>query len=189
MNADATTPLPEPGDDARPLINSVRIKHGATGRGVVMTGGGDWLIPDAPTSEALDNLRDRLFDKVTKDKTAGSIEIRSAAIVLLRHNYNVSLSEALHLVDGANAQQLTNAVAAALLGPDYGDPRRRKTYSIWVRTSLAANGLDPRKIEPALLHDVLDTLIRTGRAVPAEDYCDVALFVKKREQLDAEVKW
>jgi hypothetical protein len=159
-----------------------RARHGCAGR-PVRADGKVWLIPDAPACPALDETRDTLHDQAVKERAVDVGEIEAAALCLLRINYDIDITEALAVVTAADTSELTHAVMPALLGPNFGDAKRRTTYSMWVRVSLLANGIEPASLPPADLYDVLDTLVRTGRALPSSQFCDVTKWVKERDAL------
>jgi hypothetical protein len=164
-----------------PLTPAARARNGAEGRPVTMQGGAEWLIANDPTGHGMDGIRDRIHDHATRDGCAQTEAIHAGALCLLRQNYDLTFPEALQLIQGADGDALAQAVAAGLLGPRYGDPKRRTTYSMWVRSTLAANGLKASEIEPALIHDVIDCLVKTGRAVPEDHYCDLADWVRRKK--------
>jgi len=172
---------------AYPLTTEARRKTGATGTPVKMNGGEAWLLPDALCASSLDDLRDRIFDQMVRERAVRLTEVRSAALILLRYNYDVTLPEALALVAGAEPKELTDAVVASPVGPQKN--QRRQTYSMWVKASLAANNIDPDHIPQELVHEVLEVLVRTGRTVPADEYCDLARHMRHKLQILNQRDW
>ena len=149
----------------------------------VELGGATWILADyvPALSEVWDVLHE---DNVLLGKYE-SADVQRAAVRLLFANYELSLDEAVGLVMGVAPADLVAAVEEALFGASQPDRR----WSDWVRSSLLANGLDPAKIPPESLRDVLDQLVSCGRAIPAEDFVTAVGYAKKRKSLLAEAEW
>ena len=173
-------------NNERPLTPGEREKTGATGFPIELSGQ-TWLIPDALTSRTLDEVRDRMFDQSARTGKIARSDVWIGAMVMLCHNYDLSMDEAGQLVQSAEVKELARIVWAGLIAP--ADNDRNRTYSEWIRASLAANGLSPLSIAPELVAGVLTTLVATGRAMPVEEYSSIARHAAAKAKILKQANW
>lgn len=152
-----------------------RQREGASGTPVVLGDGETWLLADGGLCNALDTLRDRLFDDSQLAEKVTFIDIADAAFYLASANYELEADEGSSLILGADRKILTDAVMIALFGPD--DPQR--TYTNWVASSFMANGIDPASVPVHLRALVLDQLVALKRAVPAGQFIDSVVAARR----------
>jgi hypothetical protein len=136
-----------------------------------------WLLADYVPKP--DDVWDRLFDQNALSNRYDHVTLRQAGLRLLDANYDLTPDEAVGLIRAADLDDLVTAVEAALFGPAETD----NTYSDWVKVSLWSNNINPAAVPPEDRRDVLDYLVRVGRAVPASDYVSSAEAAKVRGAL------
>jgi hypothetical protein len=146
---------------------------------VVLSDGRTWLLARPGLAPVLADVRDRLYDDLTVARRVRMGDVVQAAWVLLSANYDLADDDLERLLTGAGDRALVDAVLDAVFGPEA--PRR--TYTTWALSALAANGIDPAKVAPELVPDVLAQLVATGRACPEADYVDSARAAAKRTRL------
>ena len=158
MTDERTTP--EPGDRCTPRTAGIPVALG---------GGATWLLARAGLAPMLRAVQDRVYDDVVWRRAVKLTDVMEAAWCLLRANYRLDDDETRDLLVGADPDALSRATVDALLGED----SPHLTYTMWARSALAANGLDPAAIEAVDLPNVLRHLVQTRRAVPLEDFTTV----------------
>ncbi len=172
MMRDEPTAAADLADAMAGLCPERREYEGASGTPAVLSDGQTWLLADGGLRNALDGLRDRIDDEARLRGDVSMLDVSEAAGTLLRANYRLSIDEAADLVFGApDGDALTAAVLAALFGP----PAPRRTYTNWATSALLANGIDPASIPGDLRPHVLAQLVRTGRAIPVDEFVDSAV--------------
>jgi hypothetical protein len=139
--------------------------------------GQTWLFADGHPK--LRGVWDTLYDHNVIRGRYTREDIQFAAFYLLMENYRLTFNESVSLIRSADTAQLVRAVETALFGPRV----EHNTYSMWVESALYSNGLDPAKIPPHRLHVVLEQLVRTGRAIPPEDFISSQTAMAKRSAL------
>jgi hypothetical protein len=182
------TPNPtlEP-DPAEPA----RRRSGASGTPAVLADGETWVLanptyrprPGALTEPAVDGPLDRLFESVVLDEDLSLCDLWGAARALLRANYDLTEAETSRLLSvspGPDCQALADVVLEALFGPG----RAEKTYTAWVRASLAANGLAATDIAARDVANVLAILVATNRTVPLTKFADACRLSDERARLE-----
>jgi hypothetical protein len=158
-------PDPEaPGGGETTLSPEARAKGDVRGVPVVLGDGAEWTLAWGTIDPGLDAYRDRLYDGMVIRGQVPADDVRAVAWSLLRANYHLTGDEAAWLVVFAPAQGVADAVMDALVGK----PTDHLTYSQWVRSALAANGIDPRSVDPEILPLVLRQLVQAGRALAPE---------------------
>jgi hypothetical protein len=166
------------------LCPEVRAKDGAGGRPVVLGDGATWLLADGGLFGILDELRDRMYDDSTLKDTVSVPDVQRAAMIMLLANYELDEDEAASLVVRAEHQPLADAVLASLFGQSGGG----MTYTMWARSAMLANGIDPESI-PAGLHSlVLNHLVWSGRAIPAGKLIDSAIAAPRLAAIRARIQ-
>lgn len=176
-------PDPRPGDGLAPLTPRERAKGQPRGIPVADEHGQEWLLPYAPTSEALDGFRETLYTDWKLEGTVARLTVNSVAFVLFRQAYNLSVMETYQIIAGMEPGALARAVGTSLITP-MKDTHAR-TYSAWVRAGLWANGIDHRQLPGEAIHDVVWHLSQTGRMGAVEDFSEIAKYQQeRREQLD-----
>lgn len=189
MTTDLAEAAEATAEDVKDLTPDARVRRGARGVPVVLAGGAEWLIPYAVAARAMDEYRDELYDSMALSSQVETLDVKAAALTLIRVNYELTCEEAAALItgEGADVEGLVDAVVESLIGPEEGKTRR--SYTMWVQAALLSNGLDPAKIPPDMVGEVLAMLVKTGRALPAEKFVDTALYQAKRAAVLAEAEW
>lgn len=111
-------------------------------------------------------------------------EVMTAAAALLSANYQATdeeLSDLLETEPGEECNRLMNAVLDALFGPEV----ECRTYTDWIRASLAANGLGAEPIHAHELPHVLGVLAATNRTVPLRGFAEACIDALEKERLEA----
>jgi hypothetical protein len=137
-----------------------------------------WVLPDYVPEPAA--VWDAVYDQNALAGRYDHGDLRACAVRLLLTNYDLAPDDAVELVWSCDLAELVPPVELALFGPE---PAYR-SWSSWVRTSLLANGLSLRTVPAADLRGVLDQLVATGRAVPAEKWISAAEYRAYRTNLD-----
>lgn len=161
---------------------AARKRPGAVRGTPVILGGSEWLLADFVP--ALGRVWDDLYDSNVLEGRYEAADVQRAAVRILWANYDLSADEAVGLVLGADPGSLVGAVEAAL----FGEARPHRTYSDWAISSLLANGLDPKRVPPESLRDVLDQLVISGRAVAPEEFVTTILYAKERREILSEME-
>jgi hypothetical protein len=154
-----------------PLDPDCRALEGARGTPAVLGDGLTWLLAEGGLNNSLDPVRDRLWDDSALSGKVDVGEVQEAAWVLLMANYELAPEEAADLIDGADPAALTDAVVAAMFGPEPG----HRTYTEWATSALMANGLDPARVPTAMMPAVLKQLVDCRRCVPATEWIDSSI--------------
>jgi hypothetical protein len=144
-----------PGSLARPNIrgNPARLGDGNT-----------WILAD--TVPAWGPLWDELHAQAMLRQRYRPEHIMLGATALLVYNYHLTNEQAASLIVGGKFVAMKLAVEAAMFAPS----RPAWSYSDWVLSSLAANGLKAEDIPDGLLHAVLTQLVMLRRAVPEHEF-------------------
>jgi hypothetical protein len=142
------------------LTPRVRRHHARITGTPVVIGEHVWLLAEAIPE--LSPVWDDLIDANALDGGYDPVQVVTAAYRLLAANYQVSANEGVALLREVTPADLAPAVERAIFGPD----RDHITYSVWARSALLANGLDPEQIPAADRRHVLDHLVAIGRARP-----------------------
>ena len=148
---------------------------------VTLSDGQEWRLAPPGLAPMLDGVRDEMFDQSVYDQTARMAHVLQVAWVCLLANYRLSDGELAALLTGMTEDQergLVRAVMDLMFGPGGTYPLR--TYTDWALTSLYANGLDPKAIPPARIPDVLEMLVKTGRALPQDKWISCVMHAEKR---------
>jgi hypothetical protein len=157
--------------DEFPMTPAARARPGARGELTVSARGHAWRLSDhVPRPDA---VWDRLYDSNLLRGGYDPGDVRMAAYRLLAANYELTPEEGVAIVleaDGVDPGAALAAVERALFGP----AETHRTYSDWVTSALAANGLAYEDVPPGRLHSVLAQLVATGRAIPAEGFISAA---------------
>lgn len=140
-----------PASTARPNIR---------GTPVTLSDGNTWILAD--TVAAWGPLWDQLYDQNVIRRKYEPEHILIGALSLLIHNYSLTTEQAGNLILGGDLKGMKLAMERAMFSP----ARPQWTYSDWVLSSLAANGLKVEDIPDGLLHAVLSQLVQLKRAVP-----------------------
>jgi len=169
-----------------PEVRAHRIPSGFPITSGAITSGSaaeTWLLSPGGIASVLDGFRDRMDDQCRLSDQVNMLDVFEAGLILLRGNYDLTTGEAVAIMQGADPKTLTAQVMAAL----FGSPRPHRTYTAWVMSSLYAAGLDPEKIPPEWIPQVMDQLVRTDRAVPITEYTDAALAAPRLKAMRARV--
>ncbi len=132
----------------------------------------------------MDRPLDRVFESAVLNEGLALGDLWELARALLKANYDLTDAEAadlLSVADGAESRALAAGVLQALFGADGGE----KTYTSWVRASLAANGLAREKVAARDLANVLAILVATNRTVPLAQFADVCRSADDSARLEA----
>ena len=166
-----------------PLTPLARARRGDVAGNPVLVDGREWLLLDhAP---ALGGVWDELYDSNVLRGHYQPIDLQRAALRLLDANYDLTPDESVGLILALDPAALVGPVEHALFGPD--QPHRR--YSDWAESALRANGLDPGKVPPESLRDVLDQLVGCGRAVAPESFITMVKYAAQRKRLLKQSEW
>ena len=159
------------------VVDLPAIKPDATGLPYEIAGH-TWLLPDfVPTFAA---VWDAIFDQNALSGQYDPGDLRACAVRLILTNYTITPDDAVDIVWACDLSELVPPVETALFGPE----KVHRTWSSWVESSLIANGLDPSRIPASAVRDVLEQLVHTGRAVPAEKWVSSAEYRAFRSSLD-----
>lgn len=148
------------------------LRPGVTGTPVEIAGQ-TWLLADWPH---FGGVWDDIYDRAVLRGECDSLSVAVAAEMLLISCHKLDLDDAVRLVRLADPEDLASAVRTALFGPE----EARRTYSQWAISALLANGLNPDRVPAVCLRDVLDHLVATGRAVPADKWVSSAEAAAER---------
>ena len=110
-------------------------------------------------------------------------ELFDVARALLKANYELSDEEVgrlLSVSQGYEGEILASEILSALFGANLSD----KSYTSWVRASLAANGLCRETILPQDVVNILRILVATGRTIPLSKFADACLLMDERARLE-----
>jgi hypothetical protein len=170
--------VPEPLPDVATFPNARdTLRPGA--RGTVATiAGQEWCLADYPPDFSA--VWDHLFDANALTGQYDPIDLRSAAAVLILACHDISPRDAVALVWRCYDEVLVAAVEAAMFGPTEPD----RGWSSWCQASLLAAGLDPDRVPKPQLLDVLELLVLTGRAVPAERWISSVAVAREKAAAD-----
>lgn len=156
--------IPSPGAGrgvgVRELTPLVRRFHSRITGNPILVEGQVWLLADAVPE--LSPVWDELLDGNVLDGGYDPVTLMTAAYRLLEANYQLTADEGVGLLRTVPLLDLVAPVELAIFGPR----REHITYSIWARSALLANGLDPVSIPAADRRHVLDHLVSIGRAKP-----------------------
>jgi hypothetical protein len=161
--------------DADSLVPDLRAIGDITAGVPIVIEGETWLLAHGGAAGMLDAHRDRLDDKARLRGEVDMTDVLDVARVLLMSNYELTDFEVVALLIAADREKLAAAVMAALFSGKVG----HRTYSRWMNASLYAAGLDPARIPPELIPDVLEMLVATRRAVPIDKFTDAAIAAPK----------
>lgn len=146
---------------------------------IVLSDGRTWRLARPGVAPVLAEVRDRIYDDVTYRKRASMVDVLQAAWVMLVANYELADGEIERLLTGVDDGRLVAAVLDSLFG--HTNPNR--TYSEWVLSAFHANGIDPAKVPPALIPEVMTQLVGTGRALPEDKFITSAKMAGKRKRI------
>lgn len=181
----ATLPVPPAGRSTTPASRRRRsVAEETAGAAVTLSDGNTWFLAPTGVAPILDEVRDRIYDEAAWASKVRMSDVFQAAWVALLANYDLADDELATLLTGLDDEQeaaLVRATNDAL----FGSVRPNRTYSEWALASLHANGLDPAKIPPRTVPDVLDILVRTGRTVPEEKWIGSAIAASERGNMIA----
>jgi hypothetical protein len=163
MSEQATETVQPPDPESRAF-------EGCSGTPIVLAGGGTWLLRDGGLLNALDGLRDDLYDKAVLSGNVPMMEVMEVAFELLLANYDLTAAEAFELLAGVEHQALADAVFQALFGPQ----KPRRTYTAWAGSAMLANGIDPASVPSSLVPHVLAQLEMGKRCIPRDKYIESA---------------
>jgi hypothetical protein len=152
------------------------------GSPVKLGDGNTWIL--ANTVPVWGPLWDQLYDQNVQRGRYEPEHIMVGALTLLTYNYRLSSEEAGALILGGDLKGMKLAIERAMLSPN----RPQWTYSDWVLSSLAANGLVLENIPDGILPAVLDQLVRMGRAVPEHLFVASAARASRRGKFMAVAK-
>ena len=166
-------PEPEPATADRQLPDAAAsLRPDARGTAVEIIGQ-SWTFADYPPD--LSPVWDSLYDLAVISGEYDTGDLRVAALRLLLACHDLPTDDALGLVWLANPNDLAAAVSNAMTGA-----ARPNTWTSWLRASCLANGLNPDRIPGPDLLDVVDTLVATGRAIPADKWISTAVGASGR---------
>jgi len=183
-------------DTSRPTsadpIEGRRRRAGARGTPVPLADGQTWLLanplygtgPEGATSPPVDRPLDRVFESAVLNEGLSVCDLWELARGLLKANYELSDAEAAELLSVAPGPE-SRALAEGVLGAVFGADQGGKTYTAWVRASLAANGLTREKVAARDLVNVLAILVATNRTVPLSQFADVCRASDDAARLEA----
>jgi hypothetical protein len=158
-SAEATTPGPSPETTRRPGVEGVPVQLGD---------GREWHLARVGLLPALDEMRDKFFDAATLVGTYDETDqgwIRAAAYHLIAGCHDIDAAAASALIIAAPIRDLAPAVEVALFGEESSG---LISYSLWARTSLRKNGIDPLALPLDEVRPTLDALESAGLALPRE---------------------
>lgn len=176
MTDESAIALPEPDDRIRPDAEGVPIR----------AGGKTWLLAHIGLARVADPARNRMFEDMVISSDVGMRDVHELAWIALAANYKLEASETAAVLKAAALEpegkaELIEAVRSVAIVHEYEEEDR--SYSAWVRSSLAANGLDPARIDRRELPHVLRQLVGTGRAMPPAEFTRAAEYAATRKQL------
>jgi hypothetical protein len=143
--------------------------------------GKTWLLAHGGAAHLLDHYRDRMDDQVRLTGQVDMTDVWEVGRLMLVSNYELTETEVVELLAGADRKAIVDGVMAAM----FGRPNPHRTFTMWMISSLHANGLDPATIPPEMLPLVLDQLVTLGRAVPIEKYTDAAIAAPRLAKIRA----
>ena len=160
-----------------PTPQSSRRVAAPRGSDVLLADGNAWTLADfVPT---LGDVWDRIYDDNLLATHYDRADVPLAGVRLLLANYDVPADFAAWLIQGAEVDQLRDAIEAAL----FGRKDQLRTWSEWAEGALRANGIDPASLPAPQLRPVLDQLVAAGRAVPSVQYTSAGRAYQKRRAL------
>lgn len=149
--------------------DSRRFARAIDGTATVLSDGQTWHVCDYVP--CFTSQWDNLYRDNVGVGAYDAADVDMCFYALLVEHYSVSDADAVQLIRGADQTGLINAVEIALLGHPQNEYRE---YSDWVAACLESNGLvGDRRPSGRRLKDVLDMLVRTGKAVPADKWIGV----------------
>lgn len=163
----------------RPPLTPERRAYEEIDGNPLRIGDHEWLLPLMMTSPNFDTYRDEMIRQCSYEGKYTAELLRAAGQILLMCNYDLDGDEAFWLIHSAPLDDLRDAVEECLIA--YAD--RRCEYHDWVRSALLANGLVPDLIPEADLPHVLVQLIKTGRAIPPQDFLGVAIAGEQHRRI------
>ena len=173
------------------LDERLRRKANAIGTPVKLADGSLWLLANPkyrPSSAGLtrplvDRSLDRIFECTVFGEGVPLSELFEVARALLKANYELSddeIGKLLSVSQGHESQTVASEILNSLFGVNLSD----KTYTSWVRASLAANGLCRETILAQDVVNILGILVSTGRTIPLSKFADACLVVDERARLE-----
>jgi hypothetical protein len=173
------------------LTEFERRKPGANGRPIRLADGTYWLLATPTycahdtglTRPLVDQLLDRLFDRIALGDGFAIEDICQVAKALLIANYTLSdadLTALLAISSGPDISAFVASVLEALFTSEHTD----NTYTDWIRATLIANGLHATTISTHDLPNVLAILVATHRTVLLRHFADTCKAVHERTLLD-----
>jgi hypothetical protein len=173
---------PGPGDSPpeSPILSpAARAKGRPIGVDVVLGDGQTWTVARCGLFLDMTAIRDDLYDLMMIKSSAVASNVLGALWFGLAVNYDLSNDEIRGLLGstdpGAVVAQAWEVAVPIFLGP--------RTFTAWARSALFANAIRPSEVPEADLPYVLDQLVRTGRAVPHDEYTDAGVAAAKRSGL------
>lgn len=140
--------------------------------------GETWIFADYPVPPF--SVLDEFFDQNIIARQYEKFTVQRIAVELLQANYELlSDDEAVEIILKAKPQSLVEAVEAII----FGRTKPRKTYTDWLFSAFAANGVDPKAVHPSRWLDVANHLVECGRAIPRDQFVTAAVVVSSRERL------
>ena len=171
----------DPNDKSRelaPLVPADRERKPRPTPGTpIKLGEHEWRLADYVPEPG--PVWDRLYDAnlLSGQYTHGDLAL--AALRLLVAAYELTLDEAVAIVAEFPIAEAVVAVERALLGP----VEIHRTWSDWVSSALAANGLAFDGVPPGRLDDVLTQLVATGRAMAPSAFISSTQAAAQRGKL------
>jgi hypothetical protein len=164
MTAEITTPhATSPGLEPRVLARSTQIPGTA-----IASLGHDWTLAALGLARILTPHRDQMYvDRLLYQDVANS-NVRTCAWYMLTANYDLTSTQAIEILSGADPMKLIDAVFAGIFV--HVRNQAEETYTMWVRSSLLANNIDPASLEVGDIPYVLHQLVETNRAIPRSDF-------------------
>jgi hypothetical protein len=151
---------------SRPTPEGRRRGVFPAGEPVTLSDGVVWTLPLAIQAPSLREIRDKLFDEQQMSGLVSLGDVIEAAYTLLYLAYDLDSDEIIELLRDVDGTILADAVMSCVLGVETG----HRTYGDWVESALLANGIDPKRIPPHALANVLRHLVKTGRAEEASSF-------------------
>jgi hypothetical protein len=137
-----------------------------------------WQLPDPGLAAVLKPYRDEFYDLAVRTGMVPCTKVQAVAVILLTGNFCLNEIQAAVIVLSADQTELATAVSLAMFGGEGG-----YRYTEWAESAFYANGLDPAKVPPHLVNQVLRQLVKTGRAVPPDEWIDSQIASNKFQSL------
>jgi hypothetical protein len=140
--------------------------------------GHTWQLPDPGLAKVLKPYRDDFYDMMVRTSSVPLAQLQGVASVLLMSNFRLTSEESAAIIINADPNSLGQAVSLAMFGGEGGF-----RYTEWAESAFYANAIDPAKVPAHLVNQVLRQLVKTGRAVPPDEWIDSQIASSKFQTL------